>query len=833
MASKEVDQPVKSKTSSKSLTDEVGSLLQLYRWTDVSFRYLSSVLEKDPSLKDSAKTFKAGSKAAQQNAVVLSKYMDHHRLPKVPVPNSHLHELKGFDMADASELAKEIKSKIKSLKREARETDLKDLLDYNLEAVIPLRGETRVVKKTTATDVYTTQETRKERKMSKDGRVVDYSKNVVQSIEVQHLQINKSRKRDQQHPESSAIKHTILETTNDPLIEHPCSSGNSSKNEHIGQQVSSPKASKTSDKDISIPSEPSAAKDYDDPIVECPCSSRNSEVEQIRQQVASLKKSEDDKISMPAQQVSSPKSPKKLDDNTLMPTEQVTSTKSPKKLDDDNTSMPAEQITSTKSPKKSYKDIILTPGKPAATNEDVVASPNYSEDGFVTCDSDGEVSEGGRYMIASDYETEGESCNTENTTAEGDDEDDGVRYCLPDDDKSKHDAQDDELQSSGSSESRYCLPKGASENERAGGAKASQDDEWSGGSVKNARAQYSARQLKMNQDLIWEKEPERLLVVKKLHDSEHAQQFLDFLIWLVDKYPKLQIYIQEQALEEEFTRDLPSVKLVRKRCSLVEPKDLDGMDLAVSIGGDGTLLYAASMFPNEIPPIIPFRTGTVNYLVPFEFRQEVIEEVLAVALAGKGAKLKLRTRIKCFHIRNETIINEYAALNEVAVTRGCEPHLCKILVYLNRQFMSRVDGDGLIMCTPTGSTAYSLAAGGALLEPQVPCFQLTPIAPFSICSRPVVLPQENLEVAFSLARDSRSAASVNIDGAHSFIFDQEDILMMKNSPFPLPIVHISRPGEKYGPGQCKNWFQSFHWCKKVSSPTGPSDLNADSDVLNY
>ena len=768
------------KTSHPRLNKNIGNMLQLFRRADVSFHYLSTWLKKDLKTKDSAKTYKLGSKAASKNISTLTKYMDRHGVEKPPFNQVDLKDLRQFDVSEASELAKEIKSMIKSLKNEATThnmPNLNHLLDM-LEPIIPLRKSDRSLQKSKSTVKSFTSAETKETTEIKDGDTVDKVRKIEKSIRVEHLEMSHSSSEGKTIPPTSAIRHTILGNAGSPAVQESISPKNSSH------------------ETTTVYTSPITNKEHS-PIKKTTLACETNEV------VESLSPSESDKPSS-----------------------------------------------------------------------------------FETTDE----SEGGRYMLASNYHTdedialelegpdmEGEVKLNDSSEPRGCDserketnsrESDEVRYCLPDKafEINSEDA-DTERPSSSSDQKKEAsvdgldkklsemntdsekeahdkqreMPKCTGTTPKKPNAKSSKT-ESTAGSVRNIRPSFSEKQLKMDSELIWKKRPRRVLIIKKLHDPEHSRPFLEFLIWLKKNYPKLEIFIENQALIEESTRDLPDAAKVEQICKVIDSTDLGrldidslNIDLAISIGGDGTLLYTASLFPRDIPPIVPFRTGTVNYLVPFKFEREVIEEVLHAVFTGGKARLHLRARIKCVHMKNQAIVKEYTALNEVAVTRGCEPHLCKILVYLNHTFMSRVDGDGLIMCTPTGSTAYSLAAGGSLLQPQVPCFQLTPIAPFSICSRAVVLPQEDLEVAFTLAEDSRSSANVNMDGTHSFGLDKEDILVMSKSPFPLPIVHLNHPEMRNYSKQgkpSKEWFQSFHWCKKVVSPAG-AVTEDDGDILNY
>lgn len=189
--------------------------------------------------------------------------------------------------------------------------------------------------------------------------------------------------------------------------------------------------------------------------------------------------------------------------------------------------------------------------------------------------------------------------------------------------------------------------------------------------------------------------------------------------------------------------------------------DHNVVDLIICLGGDGTLLYASSLFQGNVPPVMAFHLGSLGFLTPFEFHN--YQEQVTHVLDGR-ASLTLRSRLRCLITKKNTdyrlvpgvaisrnLINGqtdgggknvscHLVLNEVVVDRGPHPYLSNIELFIDGKYITTVQGDGLIVSTPTGSTAYAVAAGASMIHPSVPAIMVTPICPHSLSFRPIVVP---------------------------------------------------------------------------------------------
>jgi NAD+ kinase len=150
-------------------------------------------------------------------------------------------------------------------------------------------------------------------------------------------------------------------------------------------------------------------------------------------------------------------------------------------------------------------------------------------------------------------------------------------------------------------------------------------------------------------------------------------------------------------------------------------------------------------------------------------------------------------------------------LNEVVVDRGSSSFLTNITVYERQTFLTRVQADGLMIATPTGSTAYSAAAGGSMVHPEVPSILLTPICPHSLNFRPIVLP-DYAELRLIVGKDARSGAWASFDGKHRQELQQGDVLLVRMSPNPVPTINRV--------DQTRDWMHSldrcFGWSNRVA-----------------
>lgn len=176
-----------------------------------------------------------------------------------------------------------------------------------------------------------------------------------------------------------------------------------------------------------------------------------------------------------------------------------------------------------------------------------------------------------------------------------------------------------------------------------------------------------------------------------------------------------------------------------ERGGLAAPDLVERADVIVALGGDGTMLQAARAIGTSRRPLLGINLGALGYLTDVPLTE--LEAALDRLLAGEFY-LAERSRVACGFWRGGNLLKNLTALNDVCVNMGPLPRALDMELRIDGSSLSRFLGDGLILSTPTGSTAYNLAAGGPICHPAVACLLLTPICPHSLGMRPLIVPHE-------------------------------------------------------------------------------------------
>ena len=175
---------------------------------------------------------------------------------------------------------------------------------------------------------------------------------------------------------------------------------------------------------------------------------------------------------------------------------------------------------------------------------------------------------------------------------------------------------------------------------------------------------------------------------------------------------------------------------------IVEPERLAaGVDLIVVLGGDGTMIGTSRMIGDYDVPVIGINYGTLGYLA--EFRVEEMYTALESVFNG-DYDLDTRVRLSVELVRGEEVLMHSRVLNDVVINKSALARIIELEAYMNGQLISSFRADGLIISTPTGSTAYNLSAGGPVIYPSMNALVITPICPFTLSDRPLVVPDNAL-----------------------------------------------------------------------------------------
>ncbi|RMZ86042.1 hypothetical protein DV737_g308, partial [Chaetothyriales sp. CBS 132003] len=306
--------------------------------------------------------------------------------------------------------------------------------------------------------------------------------------------------------------------------------------------------------------------------------------------------------------------------------------------------------------------------------------------------------------------------------------------------------------------------------------------------------------------LEWPEPPRNVLLVKKDLAPETTKALIEFASHVKSTYPDTNIVLEPTAASDIIPATHFDVFAALD--SLSSDSDYhQKIDLVVTFGGDGTILHAASIFAAaaHVPPVLSFSMGTLGFLGEWKFseykrafrevymsgapseRQAILESNgnHHNALTGwssirgkslgptRGAKILMRQRLKVgvFDADGNRLAgkgnnphHDMHAMNEVILHRGKDPHLAVVQVFVGGRFLTEAVADGMIISTPTGSTAYSLSSGGSIVHPLVPSILLTPICARSLSFRPLVLPATT-PITLKLSEKSRGReVELSIDG---------------------------------------------------------------------
>lgn len=278
-------------------------------------------------------------------------------------------------------------------------------------------------------------------------------------------------------------------------------------------------------------------------------------------------------------------------------------------------------------------------------------------------------------------------------------------------------------------------------------------------------------------------------------------------------------------------------------------------DFVITLGGDGTVLFSSWIFQANVPPVIPFSLGSLGFLTPFSFDnyKPTLEHILS-----NGARLHMRMRfratvyramdnidpatarqrrkalqrgdsdymirsiskrgwcavemhpgtdglvtpdlpVKDVHCFKTAPVESFEFLNDLVVDRGPSPYVTMLEVFSDDSHLTTAHADGLCIATPTGSTAYSLSAGGSLVHPSIPAMLITPICPHTLSFRPMLVP-DTMELRIAVPFNSRSNAWASFDGRGRIEIQRGDHIKVTASPYPFPTVS---PDDNPNP-----WFES-------------------------
>ncbi|AMY09640.1 putative inorganic polyphosphate/ATP-NAD kinase [Luteitalea pratensis] len=256
-------------------------------------------------------------------------------------------------------------------------------------------------------------------------------------------------------------------------------------------------------------------------------------------------------------------------------------------------------------------------------------------------------------------------------------------------------------------------------------------------------------------------------------------------------------WLVSRGIEPCYETDTASLSSTPLPGGICEPEQIGRHEqLIIVLGGDGTLLGTAGRLATSgfDVPVVAVNFGSLGFLT--EVRVTEVYEALSQVLAGTAHEER-RMMLESHVCRADGTQLSHISLNDVVITKGALSRMIDLVASADGQLIARFKADGLIVASPTGSTAYNLSAGGPIVHPGVDALVLTPIAPHTLTNRPVVLPAStslDIVVAGEIARSSREETYVTFDGQVGDILGPGETVSIHRAPYALRLLKPSSHG---------------------------------------
>ncbi len=246
---------------------------------------------------------------------------------------------------------------------------------------------------------------------------------------------------------------------------------------------------------------------------------------------------------------------------------------------------------------------------------------------------------------------------------------------------------------------------------------------------------------------------------------------------------------------EDFTRAHGAQAILIDYTDHTARETLAGVDLAITLGGDGTLLSCARMLAQarsagDEVPILAVNMGDFGFITEVS-RSELLDtwEKYLDGSLSIGQRVMLSVSVE----RDGKEIGTFLGLNEAVIGIGGISRMIRLKIFFSDQHLGRYRADGVIVATPTGSTAYSMAAGGPILHPEMEAFILTPICAFTLSNRPIVVPA-SVVLRIEVEEPQKAETVLTIDGQETFFLHPRDSVIMRRAEQKTLIIRTDRRG---------------------------------------
>lgn len=287
-----------------------------------------------------------------------------------------------------------------------------------------------------------------------------------------------------------------------------------------------------------------------------------------------------------------------------------------------------------------------------------------------------------------------------------------------------------------------------------------------------------------------------VMIVTKARDNSLVYLTREVAEFLLNRQDDILIFVDYKLRElsrfdvAKITQTNPKAnKLLKFWTKAMIRQNPEMFDLCITLGGDGTVLHVLTLFQSIVPPVISFALGSLGFLTNFRFEQ-FRKRLTSVLDSGVRAYMRMRFTCRVYNADHK-LLREQQVLNELVVDRGPSPYVTNLELYGDGALLTVAQADGLIIATPTGSTAYSLSAGGSLVHPQVSAISVTPICPHTLSFRPILLP-DGMTLKVKVPITSRAKAWASFDGKTRHLIEKGFYVTVQASPFPFPTVRSSK-----------------------------------------
>lgn len=270
----------------------------------------------------------------------------------------------------------------------------------------------------------------------------------------------------------------------------------------------------------------------------------------------------------------------------------------------------------------------------------------------------------------------------------------------------------------------------------------------------------------------------KIAIVASLHRRRAASLIRDLVAWL-----------EARGIEPRLRLEL-AARLHRKELGCPDEGLMDGVSLALAMGGDGTMLSTARLAAPQGIPILGCNLGGFGFLT--ELAESDLMAALPQVLAG-NYRVRDRMMLQADVLHDGERQRGFLGLNDIVITRAATSRLLRLEIMVGAEEIGVFSADGVIVSTPTGSTAYSLSAGGPVVSPEVEALVVTPICAHTLSARPMVLPSNEQVSVLATSRQRGQQVLVMTDGQEACALENGDLVRVRKAPVAAHIVQVSGP----------------------------------------